>query len=206
MKKKSRVVKTVVGVIVLTTLIVVTYRWMFPPSIAQQASNYLNAIERGSGKEVFGYLDGSEIKALGLTPEKVEAVLKQVVRPRFAMMRPGVGWSEVQAAGSEGVAGRELIGEDGRKYQVFIALFESEGGPKTLLSSVIQAAWHVEYIYREGKEYEARTVREAILQGVRSDRDTLTKIGVPGLVDFPPYAEMRTWDRLESEMVAKLAR
>lgn len=206
MIKKSRLAVTVVSAIVLTILVAIIYRWMFPASIAQEAANYLDAIERGSGKEVFGYLDESEIKALGLTPTKVEAVLRQIVRPRFALMKPGDSWSEVYADGSQGVAGRELIGEDGRVYQFFFALHESEEGPKTLLSSVIQAAWHVEYIYRQGKEYDARTVREAILQGVRADRDKLTKIGIPGLVDFPPYAELRTWDRLESEMVAKLAR
>jgi hypothetical protein len=151
-------------------------------------------MERADGAGLYDYALDHEKSALKLTPEKIEAVYKRLVLPRFEGFHPvGPMQSMVNRDASQAVAWQKMRDDRGREFDLDASPWASPDGGRQMVMARLVTAWTVEYCLRAGKSQDPVSLAQARLIGVAHDRKTLEEIGIPGMVADNPNQPMRPW-------------
>ena len=185
------------------------FLWPRPPALMLDARSARESLERFDGAGLYRYLWDKEIQEMHLTPEKVHAVLNQILKPRLQNYRPtGRIEENIHGGGAQGTSDRIYVDSAGRELTIMSTANLTESGGKVLLSDVIRLAWYAEYVLpglRKGEFASHLQLSQGWLRGLDADQAKLASIGIEGWVSQPPRDKLRPWAEVRSKLMSAIS-
>ncbi len=188
------------GLLAVVTLAVAGWAiWrLFTNPLASEAMGQLQATRFGGGSTLLKGATEGEVVACGLTPAKLDAVWRLLIKPRFDKVE-FLGDRQVEVLNSpatEGVAQESFRLPNGLTRSLSVGVYFTESGAKrAVLSDLLYAAWWIEAELKREHSTSSTSRTEAYLAGLASDRATLESIGLRGI--YVPYRDRFVdWDQL----------
>jgi hypothetical protein len=203
--RRTRVL-TAIATAALLTVTVLVFISLRDESIEADARSAREALEQGDADRLFDFIWDEEIQRLGLTRDKVRQSLDRILLPRLRRYeRTSVVTEQVYGRGAQAVSVREYRDGKGHSLDVGSYALLSPAGGKILFSDLIKTAWGLEYFVPSGASWGRVAQYEMILQGIAEDKEELSRIGIPGLIAWPPHDRLLTWSEMEEVYRRRLA-
>ena len=202
---KSGVIAT--GGLVVVVGVVGWLIWNARKPLSKRSEDAVSAMLSGNAAALMKYATDREIKEDGLTRDRLQQVLDQLVLPNVDKSKEPEYASNDSSRGINGVAEVTIFRKDGTPTPVPFEIWKTDDGPKTgVLGLVLLDADILRYGHPEGAGYPRNEQTRVMLEGLKHDRPFLTGLGLTGLTPTDPLRKTRNWDELEKSWVDTLAK
>ena len=178
------------------------YGLMFPRTLADDAEAIAQAVWSQNGRALQPYIYESERKALGITPEKADAIVSQLIAPRLKQCKDfQIKNKHVNLARqvpSQGICECSYRFADGRQGAFSAVANATYSGGRASLTGLLIQSWFIDYHNKHPeKPFDPITAAEASLEGYEHDAYVLKQYGIVGC--FSPNSKdvLISWDEFE---------
>lgn len=136
----------------------------------------------------------------------MEEAFTEIVKPALAKVRPdGPMYVSASSIDLSANALQRLRSKKGIPCQFGMTAYMTSDGPRVTFTDVLESAWILEGSLRMGRLLAGFEVRQAVLDGIRRDRNKLERAGIRAIVRQGPEGKPLSFDDFEKHLEMKIA-